>query len=139
MEIDEIEEFLSNQQTGVLALAANNDAYGIPVLFVYHGPDHNEIYFRFGYGGENRKRGFLDTVETANLVVYDNTEQGWYSVIARGPVTELTESSIDAQIVQYLNNLRIPYFRVFTKPEDSMEFSIVRLDMTELTGVKAAR
>jgi nitroimidazol reductase NimA-like FMN-containing flavoprotein (pyridoxamine 5'-phosphate oxidase superfamily) len=134
MDAIEIAEFLETQHTGVLSLADGDDAYSIPVSFDYD-EDEAAVYFRFGYGPDSQKRRYLDAVDTASFVVYDRTDGGWQSVVMEGGLERVSESSLDTSIVEAVDELDIPYFRVHHRPAGDMDFNIVRLDATKLTGI----
>jgi len=134
MDAIEIAEFLESQHTGVLSLADGDDAYSIPISFDYDA-DESAVYFRFGYGADSQKRQYLDTVDTASFVVYDRTDEGWKSVVMEGGLEPVSESSLGSSVVEAVDSLDIPYFRVHHRPAGEMDFNIVRLDATKLTGI----
>jgi len=137
MDAIEIADFLATQHTGVLSLASDDDAYAVPVSFAYDDAD-SALYLRLGYAPGSQKRTFVDAVDRASFVVYDDTPDGWRSVVARGRLEELSESSLDSSIVESVRGLDIPYFQVHDRPATDLEFHVVRLDVTELTGVAEA-
>ena len=130
----EIADFLDGQHTGVLSLADGDDAYSIPVSFDYHEGEA-AVYFRLGYGADSQKRRYLEAVDTASFVVYDRTEGGWTSVVIEGALERVSESSLDSSIREAVNGLDIPYFQVHHRPAGDMDFNVVRLDATKLTGI----
>lgn len=134
MDALEIADFLSARKTGVLALGKENRGYGLPVSFTYDeaGPD---LYFRFAFGSTSRKREFVDACEDASFVVYENTEDGWQSVIARGPLVEEAGTNVDSAIVESVRSLDIPYFSVHSLPAKELEFAIFRMDIEDLSGI----
>lgn len=135
---------LEDRRTGVLALARDDAAYAIPVAYTYDD-ESNAVYLRLGYGPESTKRAYVESVEKATLVVYGETEDGWVSVLVRGPLEELSslkelrhrhprgESSQSLEAA--VTNLEIPFFRVFDADAD-LEFVVARLDAPEVTGVE---
>lgn len=140
---NDIESFLRQQTAGTLTLAKGDDAYAIPVAFTTVD-DSNDIYFRLGYGPGSRKREYIDATDRATFVVSAETDAGWRSVIARGPIEHL--SSVDgidstprpgpeSPQVSYADiELEIPFYSVFESPSE-MTFALVRLRTSELTGV----
>lgn len=130
----EIADFLETQQTGVLSLAQDDDGYGIPVSFAFDEEELN-VYLRLGYGPTSTKRAFVDAVERASFLVYARTDDGWKSVLARGHLAELSEDSLDSATVQATRDLKIPYYRVFEDSAEELQFAIVRMAVTELTGI----
>ncbi|WP_254271712.1 pyridoxamine 5'-phosphate oxidase family protein [Haloarcula marina] len=130
----EITDFLESHRTGVICLGRENDGYGVPLSYMYREED-SSIYFRMGYAPGSQKRKFLDATEQATFVVYDQTGEGWTSVVAEGELQVLTESNIDSAVEEATKKLDIPYFEVHDRPVDDLEFNVVRLRVTKLNGI----
>lgn len=144
----EREAFLRAQRTGVLSLGRDDRGYGIPVAFAYD-PETRAVYLRLGYGPDSTKREFIAAAEEVTLVVYGETEQGWQSVLVRGPIEELADLDQVRQrhprggsgesLAQVVRNLQIPYVQVFDTDADAdVEFVIGRIETEEITGVVEA-
>ncbi len=139
----EIDKFLDQQQTGVLSMASDDRGYGLPMSFTYK-PDTEEVYLRLGYGPDSTKREFLESATEVTFVVYDETIEGWVSVLVRGPFEELSSlkevrdrhprGGSGRSLEQAVNNLEIPFFDVFDMNAD-LEFVVGRIEATEMTGV----
>jgi hypothetical protein len=85
----EVDAFLREQGTGVLALADGGHAYAIPISFGYETGRAVVAYWQFG--SESVKNEFTEATERACLTVYDVvSEREWRSVVARGPLRELS-------------------------------------------------
>lgn len=137
MDALDIAAFLSTQGTGVLSMADDGDSYAVPLSFAFDD-EHHDLYFRMGYGPESRKRGFVESGGIVSFVVAADTDEGWKSVVARGRLEVLSESTLDSAIVESVRKLDIPYFRVHDRPARNTTFNIVRLDVTELSGIVEA-
>ena len=138
-----IDSFLESQPTGTLSLAKENDSYAIPVAYTY-APESRDVYFRLGYAPGSRKREDLDAPDLATFVVAAPTDAGWKSVVARGrlehrnTVEDLSRHRLPGEAVSQADReLRIPFYHVFEAPSETV-FALVRLDVTELTGVVEA-
>lgn len=82
---DEIDAFLAEQGTGVLALADDGDAYAVPISYGYADGRLYFAYFRFAE--EPRKEAYTAATRTACLAVYEvESVLRWRSVLARGPI-----------------------------------------------------
>lgn len=138
MDATEIGEFLSDQDTGVLSLAAENDSYAVPVSFMYN-MDEQAVYFRLGFAPGSQKQRFVDTTEHASFVVYGKVDEGWKSVVASGRLERLAENNIESSVVEAVKQLDIPYFKVFDRPAEDIDFTIVRLDIDSLSGINEGR
>lgn len=134
----EIAEFLHGQSTGVLSMARGDAGYAIPVSFVYDdaGP---YVYLRLGYAPGSQKRAFVDATARATFVVYDDTDEGWRSVVAEGRLEELSKTTLDSTIVEAVEGLHIPFFSVHRRPASDLEFGVLRIAISTLNGIAAAR
>lgn len=130
----EIESFLESQTTGVLALADEDDAYAIPISFAYDD-EVEKLYFRLGYAPGSRKQQFVESSELVTFVVSDETPDGWKSVVVEGRLSEMGADSLDAAIVEATNKLDIPYFKVHDRPASDLQFTIVEMDPTGMSGI----
>lgn len=130
----EIAAFLEHRQTGVLALARADTAYAVPVSYAYDetGP---ALYFRLGYTEDSQKRAYLEAAAQASFVVYGRTDEGWKSVVAIGPIEEVSETALDTAITEAVRELDIPYFTVHDRSASDLEFHLVRLDIETLSGI----
>jgi hypothetical protein len=135
-----IDAFLDSQTAGTLSLARENDTYAVPVAFSFD-PETRDLYFRLGYAPGSRKREYIETTERATFVVAADTEEGWRSVVARGrlehvnTVDDLARHRSSGEALSPADReLEIPFYHVFESPSE-MVFALVRMDVTELTGV----
>lgn len=133
MDATDIGEFLDAQQTGVLSLSKGGDAYAIPVSFTYK-PERSRIFFRLGYAPGSQKKKFLEATDHAAFVVYADTPDGWQSVVASGRIEELSRTNVDSSVVEALEHLEIPFFSVFERPTEDIEFTIAALHVDKLDG-----
>lgn len=132
MDAIEIDDFLGERTTGVLSLGRENVGYGIPVSFAYHDGD---VFFRLGYAPGSEKRRFVDAAERAAFVVYGQSGEGWKSVVARGPLEELSDTSLDSTVAEAVDDLEIPFFAVHDRPAEDLEFNVVRMHVEQIDGV----
>ncbi|AGN02430.1 flavin-nucleotide-binding protein [Salinarchaeum sp. Harcht-Bsk1] len=134
MDALEIADFLDTQHTGVLAMGRDDVGYGIPLSFAYD-EDGPYVYFRLAYADGGQKREFVEAADSVAFVVHDDTEEGWKSVVAEGPIETQSETTFDAQLIEATKQLDIPYFSVHDRPAEGLEFVIARIDVADLTGV----
>lgn len=94
----EITEFLNEQATGVLSLANQGRAYGIPMSFAYD-EDNERAVMDLGFAEESKKRTFLDTTDEVCLTVYEwRAPDDWTSVVVTGPFERLDRSEISDEL-----------------------------------------
>ncbi|MFC6732321.1 pyridoxamine 5'-phosphate oxidase family protein [Haladaptatus sp. DYSN1] len=134
----EIEAFLDRGGSGVLALARDADSYAIPISYGFD-PATTRFYFRLGYGPESQKRAYVEDTETARLVVYDEVDGEWRSVIAAGRLREIADDELNLEVVRALRQADLPLLDIFETPTEDLVFSMYVLDTVELTGRKSAR
>lgn len=81
----DVDAFLADQGTGVLALADGGEAYAVPISFGY---EDGRCYFAFyRFADEPRKEAAAAATETACLATYDvESVLRWKSVLAMGPI-----------------------------------------------------
>ncbi|WP_218779062.1 pyridoxamine 5'-phosphate oxidase family protein, partial [Halobacterium hubeiense] len=94
MDETERDEFLRQRGIGVLSLANENVAYGMPVSFGWDGDDLYFILLQFGEDSE--KLDYAATTERATFSTYNfEDEHHWRSVVARGPLEEVSDDDTD--------------------------------------------
>lgn len=96
MSKEEATEFLQEQGHGVLALAADDESYGIPVSFGYDS-EHGVVYlYLLRLGKDSKKLGFCERTERACLIAYTaDSRDGWRSVIVTGPLEEIDRNELE--------------------------------------------
>jgi nitroimidazol reductase NimA-like FMN-containing flavoprotein (pyridoxamine 5'-phosphate oxidase superfamily) len=130
----EIASFLQSHGTGVLALASDDDAYAIPVSYAFDDGEE-AIYFRMGFAPGSQKERYLEDAEHVSFVVYADTEDGWKSVVVEGRTTKLSHDTLDSAIVESMEGLDIPYYQVHERPATDIQFNIIRVDPTQMSGI----
>ncbi|WP_323676430.1 pyridoxamine 5'-phosphate oxidase family protein [Halorubellus sp. PRR65] len=134
MDALDIASFLEDHGTGVLALASDGDAYAIPVSYTFD-EDEEAIYFRMGFAPGSQKRRYLEDTDHLSFVVYADTDDGWKSVVVEGSAETLGSDSLDAAMVEAMEGLDIPYYQVHERPATDVEFRIVRVEPTRMSGI----
>ncbi|MFC7068538.1 pyridoxamine 5'-phosphate oxidase family protein [Halobaculum lipolyticum] len=131
---DEVEERLRGGETGVLALARDDDAYAVPVAYRYDG---DAIRFRLGDDGHSRKLAFAETTAEASFVVYgyEGPRDSW-SVIATGPIRELSDEEWAATAAEV--DERYSPLRVFDEAIEETELRGYELRVETLAGRRTA-
>ena len=125
MEEAEVEAYLSRAETGVLSLAKDGEAYGVPVHV--HVED-GDVFVRLGEHDDSEKFEFLDATTSASLVVYDaNDEESW-SVLVRGELVREGEASAAAV------NERFGPMRIFGETVQDLDAVLYRFDAESVTG-----
>lgn len=131
MSDDEVARFLDEQDVGVLSLALEGRAYGIPMSFAYDRPNER-LVMDMGFGGESKKREFLEGTVEATLATYEWTSPtNWASAVATGAVRPLSEEDVDDETASWYQELASDID--VAGPVDELVWYELRID--ELTGV----
>lgn len=93
MSDEEMDAFLHEQGVGVLSLASDGDAYGVPMSYGYDD-EARAIYFAYLRPGErSEKEVFSADTDRASFLVFEvERRDRWRSVVARGPIRPTDEA-----------------------------------------------
>lgn len=127
MDDEAVENRLGDAETGVLALAEDDDAYAIPVAF--HRED-DRVYFRLAIHEGSEKAAYLESTGRATLVVYDTDppDDSW-SIVLRGTIHP-SERELDDTAI----NARFTPLRVFDEAIGGVEPTVYELVVETVTG-----
>ncbi|ELY44250.1 pyridoxamine 5'-phosphate oxidase family protein [Natronorubrum sulfidifaciens] len=132
-----IDEFLGHHETGVLSLARTDEPYAIPISYGYNDEDR-EFYIRLVSTPESEKRAFLDASPAARIVVYDEQESSYRSIIATGALENIPPAELTPdQIAQYGETKR-PLFEIWAQQKDELDIELYRLVPESLNGRRTA-
>jgi hypothetical protein len=143
MDESESRMFLRERGHGVLSLADESEAYGLPVSYGYDEEKGLFLYLlEFGSGG--KKFDYIEETERACLTVYDvESPDAWRSVIVSGRLrefgaertgTELTEKMVVRSVMD--ESAWFPTFDV--GPDELTGQRTFLFTVDELTGRKAS-
>ena len=79
---------------------------------------------------------FLDEQSTGVLSLADD---GWKSVVVRGRTEAVSKTALGTSILEAVEDLDIPYVRAHDHAGGQLDFSVVRIDATSVSGVVAPR
>jgi hypothetical protein len=125
MDEAEVGEYLSRAETGVLSLAKDDEAYGVPVHVHFDGED---VFVRLGEREGSEKLEFIDATTSASLVVYGESETESWSVLLRGDLVREGETSAAAI------NERFGPMRIFGETVQDLDAALYRFDAESVTG-----
>lgn len=129
----ELDSFLGRKETGVLALARQDDPYAIPISYGYDG-ENQRFYFRLVSTPDSEKRRFLASFPKARLVVYEQDGDTYHSVIAAGVLEDLPREDLTVEhIVQY-GGAKRPVFEIWGSAMEHLDVELYRLDSDMLSG-----
>ncbi|MXV63560.1 pyridoxamine 5'-phosphate oxidase family protein [Natronorubrum sp. JWXQ-INN-674] len=129
----EIDDFLGRHETGVLSLARTDDPYAIPISYGYDDGER-EFYMRLVSTPESEKRAFLESSPAARLVIYDEQESAYRSVIATGTLENIPPAELTpGQIAQY-GDAKRPLFEIWAQGKAELDIELYRLEPDSLSG-----
>ncbi|MEY7850557.1 pyridoxamine 5'-phosphate oxidase family protein [Natrarchaeobius sp. A-rgal3] len=129
----EVDAFLARHETGVLSLARTDEPYAIPISYGYDGDDRL-FYMRMVSTPESEKRTFLESDPGARLVVYDERESTYRSVIATGTLENIPPSELTPdQIAQY-GDAKRPLFEIWAEGKRDLDIELYRLTPESVNG-----
>ncbi len=133
MDREDIDRLLGEGGHGVLSLARDGDAYGIPLNYSYDG---NQLFIRFSDENESEKFEFAKTTKTATFVVYDVTDEtNSWSIFVRGTLRQLSADEQERFTDSVLNE-RFPPIRLFDETVERVSIVICELVPDEIVGRK---
>ena len=134
MDDGEIDDFLSNQRTGVLGLTAQSGPYLLPLSFGFD--DDSTLYFTYLVSPESRKVTLSESVETAPFLVYDiQSSFTWQSVLLEGELSRVPEEEW-GDIEDVLDDAWRP--EVLETARENLDVAVYAFDVTDRSGVKHA-
>lgn len=125
-------EFLGSGGVGVIALAADDQPYAVPVSFGFE-PNGSHFYIRLASREDSERSPLLNESRPARLVVYDGTNGHWTSVIATGTLETVDANGIDTTVVEGLKHAQLPVFERLDG-EPSVEFELFVLEPETVVG-----
>lgn len=134
MTAEEIDTFLRSQGFGILSLASDGEAYGIPISFGYDGARLYFILLR--PGSESKKEEFIRSTDTASFLVYDVADKhNWQSVIVTGRLEPVDNESWPALRDAIEDNAWFP--SLFSETQPMQDILGWRFVIEEMTGQKS--
>lgn len=134
MTAEEVEAFLSAQETGVLSLADDDEPYAVPVSYGYDA-DTETFYFRLVSTEGSQKRRFLVGTPKVRFVVYDEEAGETYrSVVAGGRLSEIDPTTLSVEQIEQYGEAKRPLFEIWGESRADLDIQLFALETSELTG-----
>jgi nitroimidazol reductase NimA-like FMN-containing flavoprotein (pyridoxamine 5'-phosphate oxidase superfamily) len=133
MSAEETDSFLSAHETGVLSLARTDEPYAVPVSYGYD-TSGRQLFMRLVSTPESEKRRFLGSDPQARLVVYDETDDVYRSVIAIGTLTRSDPDELTVEDIQQYGSSKRPLFEIWPKQKGELDIDLYRLTPETLSG-----
>ena len=134
---EEIDEMLTRQGIGVLAMVDEGQPYAIPMSFGYNA---EEMVFPMQWGGgyAGRKSQAIDSNPNVCLTVYErdsDEEAVWRSVVITGEVYEIPDDGMERAYASIAANAKFPSDTgVWGIPFEDVEFRLFGLSTKDCIG-----
>ncbi|MEA5387352.1 pyridoxamine 5'-phosphate oxidase family protein [Haloarculaceae archaeon H-GB2-1] len=129
----EIDDVLSRHETGVLSLARSDDPYAIPISYGYDS-EHRRFYMRLVSTPESEKREFLSSSPDCRLVVYEETEPVYQSVVAIGTLEQISTDELTADHIEQYGKAKRPLFEIWAEGKEELDVQLFKLDPESMSG-----
>ncbi|AQL44343.1 pyridoxamine 5-phosphate oxidase [Halorientalis sp. IM1011] len=133
LSMDETDTVLARHETGVLSLARDDEPYAIPISYGYDS-DQRQFYLRLVSTPESEKRAFLGSSPQVRLVVYENENDVYRSVVAVGTLEQIPRSELTIEHVEQYGDAKRPLFEIWGKSKEDLDIQLYQLVPEELSG-----
>lgn len=130
---EEIDSILARHETGVLALARDGEPYSIPVSYGYD-PEERRFYFRLVSEPGSEKRRFLASTPQARLVIYEEDDPVYRSIVAVGTLGEISRAELTVEHVEQYGATKRPLFEMWGQSCRELDINLYQLDPDEISG-----
>lgn len=129
-----MDAFLRDHGVGVLSLADDGDAYGLPMSYGYDGSDRI-ICLQFADAPWSKKRDFVETTRTASFTVFEMTEElRATSVVANGPLSPVEDDDVPRALESLADNAVFTALDEAGVPIEEADLRLFWLKPETLTG-----
>lgn len=129
----ETDAFLGRKETGVLSLARNDEPYAIPISYGYDAAERL-FFMRLVSTPDSAKRAFLGDEPQATLVVYDEAEPVYRSVVATGTIEAVPSEALTADRIEQYGETPRPLFEIWGEAAPDLDVALYQFDPAEVTG-----
>jgi len=129
----ETDAFLGRHETGVLSMAQADDPYSIPISYGYDATNRR-FFVRLVSTPESEKRRFLSSSPKVRLVVYEEAEPVYRSVVAAGRLEEVPRDELTVDHIEQYGDSRRPLFEIWGQSKRDLDIKLYVFEPDELSG-----
>jgi nitroimidazol reductase NimA-like FMN-containing flavoprotein (pyridoxamine 5'-phosphate oxidase superfamily) len=129
----ETDSILARHETGVLSLAREEQPYAIPISYGYD-TETRSFYLRLVSTLESEKRRFLASTPHARLVVYEEDDPIYRSVVTSGTLNEVPREELSVDHIEQYGEAKRPLFEIWGESREDLDIQLYQLDPEELSG-----
>lgn len=130
---DATDGLLGSHETGVLSLARDDEPYAIPISYGYDA-ENQRFYLRLVSTPDSEKRQFLASSPSARIVVYDESDDVYRSVVATGTLTEIPRDELTVEHIEQYGDAKRPLFEIWGQDKRSLDVKLYRFDPDTVSG-----
>lgn len=129
----ETDALLARHETGVLSLAQGDEPYAIPISYGYDA-EAQTFYLRLVSTPESEKRQFLSSSPAVRLVVSEETEPEYRSVVAKGTLKEVSTDEMTVERIEQFGDAKRPLFEIWGESKTDLRIQLYELDADDVSG-----
>jgi nitroimidazol reductase NimA-like FMN-containing flavoprotein (pyridoxamine 5'-phosphate oxidase superfamily) len=129
----ETDALLARNETGVLSLARGDEPYAIPISYGYD-PETRTFFLRLVSTPESEKREFLSSSPAVRLVVSEETEPEYRSVVAQGTLREVSTDEMTVERIEQFGDAKRPLFEIWGESKTDLRIQLYELDADDVSG-----
>jgi nitroimidazol reductase NimA-like FMN-containing flavoprotein (pyridoxamine 5'-phosphate oxidase superfamily) len=130
---EETDSILGRHETGVLSLAREDEPYAIPISYGYDA-EARRFYLRLVSTPESEKRRFLASSPHARLVVYEEDEPIYRSVVTIGTLNKVTRDELTVEHIEQYGEAKRPLFEIWGDSRRDLDIQLYQLEPDEVSG-----
>lgn len=130
---DETDSILGRHETGVLSLAREDEPYAIPISYGYD-VEERRFYLRLVSTPESEKRRFLASSPHARLVVYEEDDPIYRSVVTTGTLNGVPRDELTVDHIDQYGDAKRPLFEIWGESRRDLDIQLYQLEPDELSG-----
>jgi hypothetical protein len=129
----EVDAFLSRHETGVLSLARDETPYAIPISYGFD-EESRDAFLRLVSTPDSEKREFLASNPQARIVVYEEDEDTYQSVVGVGTLRRVDLDELTPETISQYGDTRRPLFEIWADGKPDLDINLYRFVPDRLTG-----
>jgi len=129
----ETDALLARHETGVLSLARGDEPYAIPISYGYDA-EARTFYLRLVSTPNSEKREFLNSSPAVRLVVSEETEPEYRSVVAKGTLREVSTDEMTVERIEQFGDAKRPLFEIWGESKTDLRIQLYELDAGDVSG-----
>jgi nitroimidazol reductase NimA-like FMN-containing flavoprotein (pyridoxamine 5'-phosphate oxidase superfamily) len=129
----ETDALLARHETGVLSLARGDEPYAIPISYGYDA-ETRTFFLRLVSTPDSEKREFLSSSPAVRLVVSEEAEPEYRSVVAQGTLKEVSTDEMTVERIERFGAAKRPLFEIWGESKTDLRIQLYELDADDVSG-----